>query len=326
MNTRWSVRALLMFCALCGAVGVGYVAGAQATPDKGAPTTLEVGQVMRVGDRIITAEDLIARIGDAERMLKPEEHLVAPSLAYLRDVTLLDIEANRMGLVLTAADIETCTQQQIENVKAEIKRTSRGMLSYEQWLEQQGLTKEGFEIYLRERAPIILRKRVLCGYFAEMTESLEAWHILCRTQPAAQAIYDDLMATPEAKRAERFEELAVQKSEDTTSSMNKGRIGRIYKDSATLVPAAETALWALKDGGIAAPVQSNFGWHVFMRKQTFVPVVKPFATERDRLLKSPDTTEDLFNTWVRHVGVTQKYPIERRLPGYDCKPNQKASK
>lgn len=326
MNPPTGLRALCTVAALSVALGAGYAVGAQATPDKGAATTLEVGQVMRVGDRIVTAEDLIARIGDAERMLKPEDHLVAPSLAYLRDVALLDLESGRLGLVVTAAEVEACTQQQIENVKAEIKRTSRGMLSYEQWLEQQGFTKEAFENYLRERAPIILRKRALVGYFKEYTPSLEAWHILVRTQSAAQAIYDELKALPEAKRIERFEELAVQKSEDSSSNLNKGRIGRIYKDSATLVPEAETALWAAKDNEVTAPVKSAYGWHVFLRRQTFTPVVKPFAEARDAMLKSPDATEADFNTWVRHVGITQKYPIERRLPGFDCKPNEKGSK
>ncbi|MBE7491360.1 MAG: peptidylprolyl isomerase [Planctomycetes bacterium] len=321
---------LVRFALFCGlvavALGAGYTAGAQSTPKKGEPNDLEVGQVMRVGSHIITAEDLIARIGDAERMLKPEHHLVAPSLAYLRDVALLDLESRRLGLVLSGEEIETCTRQQIENVKAEIKRSSRGMLTYEQWLEQQGLTKESFETYLLERAPIILRKRVLVTYFSEVTQSLEAWHILVRNQSAAQAIYDELRVLAADKRIQRFEELAVQKSEDTSSSINKGRIGRIYRDSATLVPEAETALWNIKDDEVAPPVKSSFGWHVFLRRLTLTPAAKPLAAERDRLMKAEDVKEDLFNTWVRHVGITQKYVIERRLPGFDCKPNQKASK
>lgn len=326
MNMRWSLRALALGGALCTALAAGYAAGAQATPDKGAANTLEVGQVMRVGNRIITAEDLIARIGDVERMLKPENHLVAPSLAYLRDVALLELESARLGLTIKPEEIETCTTQQIDAVKAEVKTSSRGMLTYEQWLEQQGLTKESFETYLRDRAPIILRKRALVSYFKDSTESLEAWHILVRRETDAQAIYNELKALAADKRAERFEELAVQKSTDTTSTINKGRIGRIFRDAATLVPEAETALWAIKDGEVAAPVKSPYGWHVFMRKQTFTPVVKPFAEVRDAAVKGTDAGEDDFNTWVRHVGITQKYPIERRLPGFDCKPNEKANK
>ncbi|MBX3474852.1 MAG: peptidylprolyl isomerase [Planctomycetes bacterium] len=326
MNKRLLLRAASVAFAAALVAGAGYVAGAQATPDKGAPTTLEVGQVMRVGDRIITAEDLIARIGDSERLISTDKHLVAPALAYLRDVALLELESGRLGLTISAQEAEACTQQQITNVKAEIKASSRGMLTYEQWLEQQGLTKEGFEAYIRERAPVILRKRVLVTYFRESTESLEAWHILRKTNAEAQAVYDDLMATPAARRIEKFEDLAVQKSIDTGSSLNKGRIGQIFKHSATLVPAVESAVWALEDGAISRPVQSSYGWHVLLRRQSIRPEVKPFATQRDRLIAAPDPSEQDFNTWVRHVGVTQKYTIERRLPGFDCKPNEKASK
>lgn len=326
MTKRWSLRAGLAAVALALAIGAGYIAGAQATPDKGAPNTLEVGQVMRVGDRIITAEDLLARIGDSERLLKPEQHLVAPALAYLRDVALLELESQRLGLSITPQEVETCTQQQITNVKAEIKSSSRGLLTYEQWLEQQGLTREGFEDYIRQRAPVILRKRVLVSYFKESTESLEAWHILRKTNAEAQAVYDDLMATAADKRLERFEELAVQKSIDTGSSVNKGRIGQIFRDSATLVPDVESALWSLDDGGFSRPVKSSYGWHILLRRQTFRPSPKPFAEQRNRLIAAQDPAENDFNTWVRHVGITQKYVIERRLPGFDCQPNQKASK
>ncbi|MBK9976017.1 MAG: peptidylprolyl isomerase [Planctomycetes bacterium] len=326
MKLHWCQRALLGLCLLAIAASAGFVVGAQETPGQGNQTTLEVGQVMSVGGKIITAEDLIARVWDNESVLSPEKRVLVPSLTYLRDVALLDLEAARMGLVLSPQEINDGTEQQLKTIREEVKRKSQGTLPFEDWLAQQGLTLEAFEAYVRDRTPIILHKRVLVNYFKDNTESLEAWHILVKKEEDAKAIYDELKALPPEKRRERFEELAVQKSIDGSSNLNKGRIGRIFRNAATLVPEAEDAVWGIKDGEVTAPIKSTYGWHVFMRRQTFAPVVKPLAQVRAALMKATDVGEDDFNTWVRWAATTQKYKIERRLPGYDCKPNQKGSK
>lgn len=326
MKMRWMARAAAGTLALAGAAAAGFAAGAQEKP-KTPERTLEVNQVLRVGDRIITAEELIARIYDSEFLLGDEQRMVIPALVYLRDAALLDIEAKRLGLVLSGQEIAECTKQQVELCKAEVKRQYRDVLTWDQWLKQLGMTQEEFDSYMAERAPVILKRRVLCTYFSVATESIELYHILHKTETDADNTCTQLKQAKAGEVASTFERLAVQRSIDTYSNLNKGRIGRIYRHAWNLQPTkAEADIWALKDGEFSKPIQSPYGWHVFLRRRTYTPDAKPLAEMRAELVRAPDVEKKLADLWVLWVGNTQKYPIEQRVPGIDCKPNEKGSK
>lgn len=321
MNSRHWWRGVCLAAALAGALAVGYGAGAQNTTP--APRqTLQVGQVLRVGSRVVTAEDLLARIWDNESAVPQEQRILSPSLNYLRDVAVLELEAERLKANVTAQEVADAANQQIERVKAEVKQKTLGTLSYEQWLQQQGLTQEGFENYVRDRSRVILLKRLLVSYMEDVTESLEASHILVAKQSTAEELHKRLAATPKAEQAAKFEELAVQHSTDPAAGVTQGRLPRIYRNDGSLVTEAADALWKLADGDYSAPVKTQFGWHIFRRSRTFAGTGKTFAELRPELLKRPDVDDDRFNRWVRWVFNTQKYEVERRLPGYDCRPNE----
>ncbi len=321
MYRQWLIRAAALALALGIGIGVGFGAGAQEVPEKGENKTLKVNEVMRVGDKIITAEQLLARIWDYENMLKPNERVLTPSLTYLRDTALLELEGKRMSFSVTQAETNAETDKQLARIKEELRIKTRGMVPYEKWLQEQNLTQEQFENYVRERAHLILEKRVLVGYFEETTESLEASHILHRKESDAKATYDMLKSTDANKLRDVFEDLAVQRSIDPSAGVTKGRLPRLYQQDGTLVKPAEDAIWALKNMQYSTPVQSDFGWHIFARWQTFTPEKKPLADLREALIKSEDKENDTerFNRWVRWVFNTQKYPMERRLPGWDTK-------
>ncbi|MCC6466215.1 MAG: peptidylprolyl isomerase [Planctomycetes bacterium] len=321
MNSRHWWRGICLVAALGGALAAGYGAGAQNTPP--APKqTLQVGQVLRVGSRVVTAEDLVARIWDNESALPQDQRILAPSLNYLRDVAVLELEAERLQANVTTQEVTDAATQQIERVKAEVKQKTLGTITYEQWLQQQGLTKEGFENYVRDRSRVILLKRLLVTWFEETTESLEASHILVAKQSTAEELHKRLSATPKAEQAAKFEELAVQHSTDPAAGVTQGRLPRIYRNDGALVQEAADALWKLSDGEFCAPVKTQFGWHLFRRSRTFAGSAKKFAELRPELLKRPDVEDERFNRWVRWVFNTQKYEVERRLPGYDCKANE----
>lgn len=322
MAVRTGVRITALAIALATALAAGYAAGAQDAPK--AQPTLKVGEVLRVGDRIVTCDDLIARIYESELGNPDGPRVVVPALIYLRGVALLDLEAQRTGLVISAEEADECTGQQIENMQAALKRQGQGVLQWKDWLKQYwGMTEEQFEAYVRERAPVVLRRRLLVNHFLQNVESLDLYHILVSRQGDADAVHSQLMKEDPARRADLFETLAVQKSEDRTSNLNKGRVGRVYRDAWMLEPAtAEAAIWALKDLDVTKPVQSRYGWHVFMRRQTFTPKVRTLAEMRTELLKAPDVDASTFAVWEKYVGSTQKYALEQRVPGLDCKPNQ----
>ena len=326
MQVRTGIRLAALCAALGAATAAGWAAGAQEPPRR--PSTLEVNQVLRVGDRIVTAEDLIARIRDAEMEDPKGKKFVVPSLLYLRDVALLELEAERLGLILTEEEIDKHARRQIDALKAEVKRQYQGILTWSDFVkESYGKTEEEFEAYLRERLPVILRRRVLVNYFMQATEGVEVWRILVERESAAEEICEQLRKTGAKERLERFKELAVQKSIDAGSNLNQGRVGRVFRHAWTIdPPEGEAAVWALADGEVSKPVKSRGGYSVIMRAQTFTPSTRSFADLRAELLDAPDVDASASNTWVLYVGNTRKYPIEQRVPGIDCKPNQKAGK
>jgi parvulin-like peptidyl-prolyl isomerase len=315
------VGAVAAFC-----LAVGYSAGAQETEPKETPNSLLPGQVMKVGDTVITSEQLLARIWDAEVMVEADKRELPKELTYLRDTALLDLEARRLGgFAPTDAEIETETKSQIETLKALIKEKTRGTHTYEDWLKEQGMSVEEFEAYIFDRARVIIMRRVLVRYFEETEPSIDCSHILVNKLERAKDLHKRLKESSAAKLTETFEDLAVQHSEDPAAGVTQGRLPRIYENDGTLVKEAAGALWALKDGEFSEPVKTDYGYHIFMRHKTYTPKKRPLADMRAELIKAPtrQNEEDYFNRWVRWVFNTQKYKVERRLPGYDCKPDQR---
>lgn len=325
MTGRLTLRLGALVLALAACTTVGFVTGAQQTPAPGAETTLTVNQVMRVGETVITAEQLIARMWDYESSLEREHKIVENSLAYLRDAAVVEMESKRMGLSFTPEEIDAEVQRQIEFFKSTAKQQSQGMIPWQDWLQRAfRKTEEEFEEYLRERTPMVLKRRVLVNYFEESTESIESSHILHRTLSVAQETHKILKDTPKEKFREVFEDRAVTHSEDPGAGMGKGRLPRIFYKDGTLVDAAMDALWTLKDGEFSEPVKTEFGYHIFWRRRTLTPDAKPLAERRAELINAPETEQDRvrFNRWVRHAFNTQGYKLERRLPGFDCKPDE----
>ena len=331
MRHHWLFRCL-MFTVF---VGTGLVVccefDAQDVPVKGVANTLKVGEIMRVGDHVITDEQLIARMWDFEFMSQPKNRILNDSLVYLRDTAVIELEAKRLGGVnLTEAEIDAETDKQVNAIRQMVKSETHGTLTLEEWLEQQnvGMAGDSFRAYVRARASTFIRRRILVRYFEAVEPSIECKHILLKTLAEAKDVHDILKDTPKKDLDSKFEDLAVQRSLDPAAGITKGKLPRVFKDDGTLVVKAATALWKLEDGGVSEPVQTQYGWHIFKRDRTFTPERKPLKEMRDELMKQADRTNesDYFNRWVRWVFNTQKYKIERRLPGFDCEPGQLSGK
>ena len=74
------------------------------------------------------------------------------------------------------------------------------------------------------------------------------------------SIYEVLKAVPQAELAEKFAELAKEKSDDKGSAQRGGALGQFGKGM--MIPDFETAAFALKAGEMSAPVKSTVGWHL----------------------------------------------------------------
>ena len=106
----------------------------------------------------------------------------------------------------------------------------------------------------------------------EGQDLLTASHILAlmrqdataEQQAAAKAridsIYNVLKAVPKGQLAEKFAELAKEKSDDQGSAQRGGALGQFGKGM--MIPDFETAAYALKPGEMSAPIKSTVGWHI----------------------------------------------------------------
>lgn len=84
-------------------------------------------------------------------------------------------------------------------------------------------------------------------------------HILVKTEEEAKAVADQL-------KSKKFEDVAMDKSQDPGSSVKGGDLG--WAVPGNFVKPFADAMVALKKGDISSPVQSQFGWHVIRLEDT----------------------------------------------------------
>ncbi|NHB75954.1 peptidylprolyl isomerase [Rhodobacter calidifons] len=102
-----------------------------------------------------------------------------------------------------------------------------------------------------------------------------AAHILVQTEEEAQAIKAELDAGAD------FAELAKARSTDTGSGANGGNLG--WFGLGMMVKPFEDAVVAAKVGEVAGPVQSDFGWHLILVKETRIAEKPTLDQMRDEL-------------------------------------------
>ena len=121
------------------------------------------------------------------------------------------------------------------------------------------------------------------AYVADTTsrEQVTASHILVETEDAAKAVIKELAAGAD------FATLAKAKSTGP-SGPNGGVLGSFGRGQ--MVPAFETAAFALADGAISStPVQTQFGWHVIKVDTKTVAPAPSLDEMRNQLLQTLST-------------------------------------
>jgi foldase protein PrsA len=135
-------------------------------------------------------------------------------------------------------------------------------------LTQQGLTEADVQTILRQQ--LVIEKAVapmvhvsnadIAAYFAKNHATLDkppqvrARHILVADEKTADMIEAKL------KAGGNFADLAKQYSTDPSTKDKGGELG--FFGAGQMVPAFQTAAFALPVGAISAPVKSPFGWHI----------------------------------------------------------------
>ena len=144
-----------------------------------------------------------------------------------------------------------------------------------QILEQASMSN-----YLKDRKPTDAElKGEYDAQVAAMAKTqYHAHHILLKSKDDADKVIAQL------KKGAKFEVLAKTLSSDTGSKTNGGDLG--WFSPAGMVKPFADAVQAMKKGETsAAPVQSDFGWHVIRLDETRESTPPAFDTVKDRLVQ-----------------------------------------
>ena len=109
----------------------------------------------------------------------------------------------------------------------------------------------------------------------EPATEYNAAHILVATEEEAQAVVARLAA------GEEFATVAMEVSTDTGSGANGGDLG--WFGLGMMVPEFEAAVVAAEPGVVSAPVQSQFGWHLVLVKETRAQAAPTLDDVREEL-------------------------------------------
>ncbi|MCX7961898.1 MAG: SurA N-terminal domain-containing protein [Burkholderiales bacterium] len=107
-------------------------------------------------------------------------------------------------------------------------------------------------------------------------EQRRASHILLKSKEEAEAI-----ALEARKHPQRFAELARKHSQDAGSAQRGGDLG--FFGPGDMVKEFAAAVFAMKPGEIAGPVQSEFGWHVVRLEAVQPGRTRSFEEAREEL-------------------------------------------
>jgi len=107
-------------------------------------------------------------------------------------------------------------------------------------------------------------------------EQRRASHILVKTKDEADKLLVELKKSPGS-----FAELAKKHSQDTGSAANGGDLGWFGKGM--MVKPFEDAAFAMKDGQLSGPVQSEFGYHIIKLTGIQPGKARPFEEVKKEL-------------------------------------------
>ncbi|MFC6337922.1 peptidylprolyl isomerase [Pseudomonas sp. CCM 7891] len=127
---------------------------------------------------------------------------------------------------------------------------------------------------------------------ANLAEQRRASHILIEVndkvdEAQAKAKIEDIQAR--LTKGESFEALAKEFSQDPGSASSGGDLG--YAGPGVYDPAFETALYALSNDQVSAPVRTPFGWHLIKLLGVEAPQVPSFASLKDKLTRELKTQQ-----------------------------------
>jgi foldase protein PrsA len=230
------------------------------------------GDIATVNNQHITKADFDRRLESS-----PTAKQV---LTQLIQQALIDQYGTNQKIVISQADID--------KKEAELK-SKYPPGQFEGILKQQGLTEADVQTILRQQ--LIIEKAVAPNvHVSESTikawfdlnhatldkpEQVRARHILVADKATADAVEAKLKARG------NFADLAKQYSTDPSTKGKGGELGFFGKGQ--MVPAFQSAAFALPVGAISAPVKSPFGWHIINVEEKKPAIKATLASSRAQI-------------------------------------------
>jgi len=292
-------RACLVLLAL-SAVVVGGAAALRAAGDA-QPASPAAGDSNVLA--VVNGENI-----DREQLLKVLMERYGPDeLQQLIVDMLVNQEQKKYSVEVSDAEADEAlqreVQQQIDNRKRQVLQQGRGMVKWEQYLEQMGTTEAQMRDDIKKRlleqkdAPALLRRGVVLtklAWYNHLThDRFEVAHIQVETEAEAND------AVKELNDGKEFAEVAQQRSRDQYTSNSGGQLAMAFSEGDYKIrpdipgPEFERVVMSLKAGEVSAPVKSNVGWHIIKlisKEDAKAGSFKDLEPEVIKLIVDPRTT------------------------------------
>lgn len=192
----------------------------------------------------------------------------------------LEMQTRDFSSLMVSADSSAVTPTDDEVRKFYDANAERFRSPEQVVLEYVELNKEAFfdQVEVSDEALQELYQKQI----ANLSEQRRAAHILIEgNDPKAKSTLEDISKRLQA--GEDFAALAKEFSQDPGSASEGGDLGFAGRD--VYDPAFEEALYALQEGQVSAPVQTEFGWHLIKLLGVQSPEVPSFDSMKPELVR-----------------------------------------
>lgn len=192
----------------------------------------------------------------------------------------LEMQTRDFSSLIVSADSSAVTPTDDEVRKFYDANVERFRSPEQVVLEYVELNKEAFfdQVEVSDEALQELYQKQI----ANLSEQRRAAHILIEgNDPKAKSTLEEISKRLQA--GEDFAALAKEFSQDPGSASEGGDLGFAGRD--VYDPAFEEALYALQEGQVSAPVQTEFGWHLIKLLGVQSPEVPSFDSMKPELVR-----------------------------------------
>lgn len=319
MTFRSSIR-VAVAVALAGVVG--FVAGAQDDDVR----TLEVNQVARVGERVITAEEFIQRLVERERQYQdPDMRTASWALDSLVADHLVELEAERIGASPKRREVDQKKEEMKRPLERELEIRNEEIVriqkangeepnpyTWEEWLKlRYDTTPERLDRTLARRAVTELKQHFVVHDWQVRTGSALAQGIFARSRRALTQARERL------DRGEKFSEVAGEVSQDMWTRRHDGEIGWARPGDGSFESEVEERFWDLEVGEVSDIIEVEHGFWIVRRAENRLANEADFHDLRDEIMKKKSPSPGEVRKWRSAIANSGRYAYERRMPGWD---------